>query len=100
MRFTNNIGAFEVDIYPGQPQVAHCHGFFVLPELRARGAAHDLKELQSEMLKALLIDYATCTVRTDNEAQKRVLVKAGWTKLASFFDRRQNTQVELWGYEV
>ena len=29
MRFATQFGAYEIDSVPSQPQVAHCHGFFV-----------------------------------------------------------------------
>jgi len=36
MRFSTPAGAYEIDSVPSQPQVAHCHGFFVRHELRGR----------------------------------------------------------------
>lgn len=28
-RYANNAGAFHIEPAPSQPQLAHCHGFFV-----------------------------------------------------------------------
>jgi predicted GNAT family acetyltransferase len=44
MRFATPVGAYEIDSVPSQPQVAHCHAFFVPNDLRGRGLAHILKE--------------------------------------------------------
>lgn len=43
MRYSTPAGAYEIDSVPSQPQVAHCHGFFVQRELRGHGLAHKLK---------------------------------------------------------
>ena len=71
MRFSTPAGAYEIDSIPSQPQVAHCHGFFVPTHLRGQGNAHALKENQNRMLAALGYDFATCTVCGSNTAQKR-----------------------------
>ena len=36
-RYCTQYGAYEIDSVPGQPQLAHCHGFFVAPEHRGTG---------------------------------------------------------------
>lgn len=42
MRFATLFGAYEIDSVPGQPQVAHCHGFFVRAACRLLdGVQHD-----------------------------------------------------------
>lgn len=99
-RFSVGSGAFEVDSLPSQPQVAICHGFFVAPSARGQGFSHQLKKAQAEILKGLAYDYAICTVMASNEAQKRVLEKAGWAPLAGFYSARQDAQIEIWGAEV
>ncbi len=99
-RYADLTGAFEIETYPGQPQMAHCHAFFVRPALRGNGYGHYLKSTQNALLQNLQIDYATCTVLAENNAQISVLKKAGWRRLDVFFDRRQNALVELWGYRV
>lgn len=100
MRFATNSGAYEIDSVPSQPQVAHCHAFFVPRDLRGQGHAHALKTHQNTMLAALGYDFATCTVCSSNVAQKRVLTRAGWARLASFFSSKTGEEVELWGLAV
>jgi len=100
MRFATPVGAYEIDSVPSQPQVAHCHGFFVPIGMRGKGLAHDLKTNQNLVLASLGYDYATCTVCGSNAAQKRVLTRAGWLRLASFVSSKTGEQVELWGWKV
>ena len=96
----HGVGAFEVTPLPGQPQVAHCHALFVLPENRGKGLGKVLKAAQNKYLQDHMFDYAICTVRWDNEAQKHILKQAEWEYQAMFFDRRQDCHVEVWGYCV
>lgn len=100
MRYASAAGAFEIDSVPSQPQVAHCHGFFVYQHLRGLGLAHALKADQNRMLVALGYDFATCTVCAGNAAQKRVLERAGWKKLSEFDSRKTGESVEIWGWKV
>ena len=100
MRFATPVGAYEIDSVPSQPQVAHCHGFFVRHELRGGGLAHTLKAEQNASLVQLGYDFATCTVCASNAAQKKVLARAGWRSLASFVSSKTGEQVELWGRAV
>ena len=100
MRFATHVGAYEIDSVPSQPQVAHCHAFFVPIGMRGKGLAHDLKTNQNMVLSALGYDFATCTVCGNNAAQKRVLTKAGWSMIASFVSSKNGDPVELWGWQV
>lgn len=100
MRFATPVGAYEIDSVPSQPQVAHCHGFFVPRHLRGRGMAHRLKTQQMGTLFRLGYDFATCTVCASNAAQKKVLARAWWRILASFVSSKTGEQVELLGADV
>lgn len=93
-------GAFEIDSLPGQPQVAVCHSFVVPEGTRGNGNGHALKSLQNCVLQAAKYDFAICTVAAGNAAQKRILTKAGWVRLASFRNRRSCETTELWGRAV
>ena len=100
MRFSTPAGAYEIDSLPSQPQVAHCHAFFVPKDLRGQGHAHALKDHQNTMLAALGYDFATCTVCGSNTAQKKELARAGWAMLATFASSKTGEKVELWGWNV
>lgn len=98
-RYATTFGAYEIDSLPSQVQVAICHGFFVAPEHRGQGRAAHLKAAQNATLEALGYDFGICTVVADNVRQKRTLERAGWRKLDSFFSKRQDTTVEIWGFK-
>ncbi len=95
-RYCTEYGAYEIDSVPGQPQLAHCHGFFVAPEHRGKGLGHFLKQEQMQMLASLRYDAATCTVDGSNTAQKRVLESAGWVKAGVFTNSKTGSVTELW----
>lgn len=99
-RFSNNSGAFHIDPVPSQPQMAHCHGFFVKHNMRRRGHGSILKELQMQVLKRLGYDFATCTVDSENQAQITILQQAGWRMLAEFANSKSGGKTQLWGWEV
>lgn len=100
MRFSTIAGAYEIDSLPSQPQVAHCHAFFVHKRLRGQGLSHGLKLHQKVVLASLGYDFATCTVCAGNAAQKKVLTRAGWSSLALFTSSKTGEDVELWGWTV
>lgn len=99
-RTATKAGAFEISSLPGQPQIAVCHSFFVRTEERGKGAAHHLKARQAAELRLNNYDFAICTVAAGNAAQKRVLERAGWSKLAEFANTRNNETTEIWGHTV
>ena len=99
-RYCTEYGAYEIDSVPGQPQLAHCHGFFVAPEHRGNGLGHSLKQEQMQMLASLRYDAATCTVDGGNAAQKRVLLRAGWVKAGKFRNGKTGSETEVWFLEV
>lgn len=99
-RHATPYGCYEIDSTPGQPQIAHCHSFFVRPEYRGNGLAHKLKAHQNSVLNRQGYDFATCTVAQGNTAQKRVLEQAGWGPLALFNNTRTGETTEVWGYEI
>ena len=99
-RYAHLEGAYEIDTIPAQPQIAHCHGFFVVAERRGFGNAHVLKRHQLERLAAEHYDYATATVDASNAAQKRVLTKAGFRWLDTFANTKTGSNTELWGRAI
>lgn len=93
-------GCYHIDPMPGQPQVAHCHGFFVPVDRRGLKLGHKLKAHQVSTLAAEHYDYATATVDASNEAQKRVLEKAGFRRLDTFTNTKTGGTTELWGRQI
>jgi RimJ/RimL family protein N-acetyltransferase len=99
-RHTHAVGVFHIDPVPGQGQLAHCHGFYVNHAMRGRGYAHTLKSHQMERLAEERYDYATCTLDSANDAQRRVLEGAGWRQLAIFMNSKTGGTTELWGCTI
>lgn len=99
-RYSYPEGCFYIEPVPSQPQIAHCHGFFVFHDRRGKGLAHDLKRRQMDVLRGLGYDYATCTVDSANQAQARVLLMAGWDLLAEFNNSKTGGVTELWGCSI
>ncbi len=61
MRLAHPAGVFEIESLPSQPQVAHCHAFFVYPKMRGKGLGHVLKKFQMSTMHYLGYDYAICS---------------------------------------
>lgn len=99
-RFANNVGAFHVEPAPSQPQLAHCHGFFVRHDVRRRGHGQTLKAQQMQIIADLGYDFAICTVDSENQAQLSILDQAGWKKLADFHNSKTGGTTELWGCQI
>ncbi len=99
-RYSYPEGCFHIEPTPSQPQIAHCHGFFIKHDQRGKGLAHGLKLKQMASLRELGYDYATCTVAVDNLAQQTVLQQAGWTQLADFNNSKTGSVTELWGCSI
>lgn len=99
-RFSNNAGAFHIEPVPSQPQIGHCHGFFVRHDMRGKGHGLLLKEQQKRILAELGYDFATCTVDSQNAAQITILRKSGWRMLAEFCNSKTGGNTQLWGWEV
>lgn len=99
-RYSTIHGAFHIEPFPSQPQIAHCHGFYVRHDMRGQGYGHMLKEQQMNKLRELGYDYATCTVDANNAAQLAVLVRAGWEMLTEAFNSKTGGKTQVWGWAV
>ena len=99
-RYAYPEGCFHIEPTPSQPQVAHCHGFFVPHDKRGRGYAHALKQKQMAELSLLGYDYATCTIDRKNKAQMCVLLRAGWAWLSEFNNTKTGGITQIWGCAI
>lgn len=90
-------GRFSVMAMPNQPAVALCYGFEIDPEYRGKGYGHKLKELQMKTLADKGFRFALCTIKSSNNAQRRILTKAGWTPASNaFFSPSTGKFTEVW----
>lgn len=99
-RYANEHGAFCIDAIPNQPQVAHCHSFFVHDHARGQGLGKALKVWQCQILRELGFNYATCTTAGDNLRQHAVLRFVGWEVIGRFKNSRTGGETWIWGWEV
>lgn len=100
MRFAHNSGAYHIEPAPSQPQLAHCHGFYVDHDKRRQGLGSVLKAQQMRTLSQLGYDFAICTVDGQNQAQITILQQAGWNVLAEFDNRKTGGITQVWGCAV
>ena len=99
-RYAYRCGAFCIDAIPNQPQVAHCHSFFIHAHMRSQGLAKRLKQNQMQALKTQGYNYATCTTAGDNARQHKVLENCGWKRLSEFANSLTGGTTVLWGWVV
>lgn len=99
-RYAYPFGAFCVEQIPNQPQVAHCHSFFVRANQRGQGFGKLLKQEQCRVLAEQGFDFATCTTAGDNVRQHRVLEACGWQRLSEFSNNHSGGTTVLWGWKV
>lgn len=85
---------------PGNINLAVSHGMYMKPEFRGKGFAHEEQQQSLDFMRSYGYKYALCTVAGDNEAQIKVLNKAGWVKLASFWDDCMCHDVFLFGKDL
>lgn len=100
MRFSSDIGVFEIESMPNQGQVAICFGFYVYELMRRQGFAKDLHEMQIIQLKKYGYDYAICTVAGDNPAQSRSIANAGWRMTNEFYNTRTGIKTQVWEIDL
>lgn len=99
-RYSFNVGAFCIDAIPNQPQVAHCHSFFVHAQHRGKGYGKALKLQQLQVLRDQGFNFAQCTTAGDNIRQHRVLESCGWKRMAEFTNSMSGGTTIIWGWEV
>lgn len=99
-RYAYPFGVFCIDAIPNQPQVAHCHSFFIHASHRGQGKAKLLKQIQLQHLRDQGFNFATCTTAGDNVRQHRVLEGVGWRRLAEFANSHSGGATVIWGWEV
>lgn len=99
-RHANEHGAFCIDAIPNQPQVAHCHSFFVHDHARGRGLGKALKAWQCQILREQGFNFAQCTTAADNHRQHAVLHSVGWGVIDRFPNTLSGGETWLWGWAV
>ena len=100
MRYATLYSAREFTPLPGCNQVVVSHGMFMKPEFRGNGLGKSEQKASLDEMKFLGYDYAICTVRADNDAQKKILLDSGWRQLDSFVSSYTMNGVLIFGRVV
>lgn len=97
MRFTSRGGFYELNPFPGSNQIIVSNHAFIEKEMRGEGYGKLQHTKRIEKAIELGYDYILCTVREDNEVEKHILRKNGWTFHDHFTSRKSEHVVEIWG---
>jgi len=97
-RFSTEYGVYQISNKPGLPQVAICHGFYILDGMRGKGFGHKLMAHMISTLYTNQYDFAVCTTAGDNDAMQTCLSKAGWKQLSQFHNRKSGKSHQMWGF--
>ena len=99
MRF-NHYGVIgEIDSLPGCSQVAVFHSVFN-PTERPKGRGRLAHDARIDQARFLGYNAAMCTVNMDNEAQLKILEKAGWNQVHSFNSIKTGHTVGIFVKEI
>lgn len=90
----------ELDTLPGCTQIVVSNSVFVPQELRGQGRGTQANKNRMKIAHELGYDMMICTVSEDNENQRKVLTKNGWSKYTEFKSRKTGHTVELWGIHL
>lgn len=82
----------------GCPDVAISHN--VWTETPGSGCGAEANLVRCRQLKETGYSAVICTVNVDNQAQKKILLKTGWSFGLSFHSRRTGHKVEIWTKEL
>lgn len=91
--FPEGFGVANVTPFPSSPQLVILHDAFATP--RGQGLGWRSHLIRLHQLAAEQYDGVVCTVRADNEAQRRILRRAGWTTMGGFSSRQSENEVVL-----
>lgn len=88
--------AHELDSLPGCSQIVVSHAAFVPKEKRGEGLGDIVHKRRLNQMAALGYDAALCSCTSSNEAQKKILLKNGWTNVWSFDSSKTGNTVLIW----
>ena len=96
-RYSTSYGVYHITPKPGLPQVAICHGFYVLAGLKGKGHGHQLMSDMVGSLKLEHYDAALCTTSGGNAPMQKVLARAGWKLQFAFKNSKTGEEHQVWG---
>ena len=99
-RYSTPYGVFHISPKPGLPQIAICHGFYVLSDQKGKGNGHQLMQDMLHSLQLENYDLAICSTADNNIAMQAVLKKANWTMKELFHNAKTGEFHQLWTIHV
>lgn len=84
----------SVTALAGCPDVAISHGLFILDGAGGFGVA--ASRIRENQIRAKGYSAVLCTVHEENEKEKAILSKNGWSCLCTFFNKRTKHNVQIW----
>ena len=96
MRYACEKGSYQISDLPGCSQVAVSHSAYIVPTARGLGFGKKAHKARLAKLRELGYDAAICTVHDGNEAQRKILVNNGWTRVFGFNNVKNDHFVSLW----
>ena len=91
------VGFYEINSFPGCPQIAISNHAFINPKYRNKGYGKIFHAKRLREIKELGFDYILCSVKANNVFQKKILRRFGWSRFSVFPNKETGNFVELWG---
>ncbi len=100
MRFANENGYCELNSFPGNSQIVVSNHAFIYPDKRGKGLGNENHKLRVERSRFLGYDYLICTVKSNNEAELKILKKNGFKELDEFLNTNTGNMNKIFGKKL
>jgi hypothetical protein len=85
---------------PGCCGVVVSHNAYLASDYRGYGLGDYFHKERLSLMKDLGYSCGLCTVTSDNEVQKNLLLKNGWKLIHVFKNKRTGNLVEIWSKDI
>jgi hypothetical protein len=101
MRYGDGDGGFwELNSFPGCNQIVVSGHAFIPESQRGQGRGDANHKKRLAQMRGFGYDYAMCTVKDGNVAQKAILAKNGWKELDWFYNNETGHGVTIYGRRI
>lgn len=97
MRYSNSVGFYELNSFPGCNQIVISNHAFIYSQFRGQGIGQEQHKERLNTASAAGYNYVMCTVKADNDVERHILRKHGWKFLDQFHNMESGSLVEIWG---
>ena len=94
------LGRCSYRVLPGCGPVIITHGSEIYPDFRGQGWGTKLHKARLAAFYDAEFRVALCTVRQDNEPERRILQRFGWVEGVKFFNPQTRHDVSMWTKEL